>query len=50
MGYRSNDPKKAVIPINAPHDDAEIDFRIVRTADEAVVYSGTAGGPVSDSA
>jgi endoglucanase len=50
MGYRINDPKKAVIPINAPHDDAGKDFSIVRVSDEALVCSGTAGEPVSDSA
>jgi endoglucanase len=44
LGYRLNDPKKAVIPQDASA------FQIVRVADEAVVYSGTASGPVTDSA
>ncbi|MDR2717299.1 MAG: glycoside hydrolase family 9 protein [Treponema sp.] len=50
MGYRPHDPKKAVITINAPNDDAGTDYKIVRVSDETVVYSGTAGEPVSDSA
>jgi len=44
LGYRPNDSKKAVI---LPE---EIDFYIVRVSDEAVVYRGTAGDPVADSA
>jgi endoglucanase len=44
LGYRPHDPKKAVIPHN------EHEFQIVRVSDEAVVYSGTAGEPVTDSA
>jgi len=44
LGYRPNDPKRAVIPYN------ETEFHIVRVSDETVVYSGTAGGPVADSA
>jgi endoglucanase len=44
LGYRPNDPKKAVIA----HNEAE--FQIVRAADEAVVYKGTAGDPVADAA
>jgi endoglucanase len=50
LGYRSNDPKKAVITVNPPNDDAGMDFSIVRVSDEAVVYSGTASEAVSDSA
>jgi endoglucanase len=44
IGYRPNDPKKAVIAHN------ETEFQIVRVSDDAVVYSGTAGDPVADSA
>ena len=44
LGYRPHDPKKAVIP----HDETE--FCIIRVSDEAVVYRGTAGAPVTDSA
>ena len=44
LGYRPNDPKKVVIPHN------EHEFQIIRVSDEAVVYSGTAGDPVTDSA
>jgi hypothetical protein len=42
MDYRPNDPKKAVITINIPHDDAGNNFSIVRVSDEAAVYNGTA--------
>jgi endoglucanase len=45
LGYRPNDPKKAVLVTT---DEPE--FRIVRVSDETVVYSGTAGEPVNDSA
>jgi endoglucanase len=44
LGYRPNDPKKAVIPHN------ETEFQIIRVSDETVAYSGTAGEPVADSA
>jgi len=44
LGYRPNDPKKAVIP----HKESA--FYIVRVSDESVVYRGTAGDPVADSA
>jgi len=50
LGYRANDPKKAVITVNPPNDDTGIDFSIVRVSDEKIVYSGTAGEAVSDSA
>jgi len=44
LGYRPEDQKKAVVPQDAAA------FQIVRVRDEAVVYSGTAGEPVTDSA
>jgi len=44
LGYRPNDPKKAVI------SQEESEFQIIRVSDNAVVYSGKAGGPVTDSA
>jgi len=44
LGYRPNDPKKAVIPQDEP------EFRIVRISDGTVVYRGTASDPVTDSA
>jgi len=44
LGYRPEDPKKAVVPQDAAA------FQIVRVCDEAVVYSGTAGEPVTDCA
>jgi len=44
LGYRPNDPKKAVMT------QAETEFQIVRVSDNAVVYSGKAGEPVTDSA
>ncbi|MDR2576199.1 MAG: glycoside hydrolase family 9 protein [Treponema sp.] len=50
LGYRPNDPKKAIITMNPPNDDAGIDFNIVRVSDKAVAYSGTASESVSDSA
>jgi len=50
LGYRLNDPKKAVITVNPPNDDAGTDFSIIRVSDKAVVYSGTASEAVSDSA
>ena len=45
LGYRPNDQKKAVL---VTADESE--FRVIRVSDEAVVYSGTAGEPVTDSA
>jgi endoglucanase len=45
LGYRPNDAKRAVL---ATADESA--FQIVRVSDNAVVYSGTAGGPVTDSA
>jgi hypothetical protein len=50
LGYKSNDPKKAVITVNPPNGDSGIDFSIVRVSDEEVVYSGKASETVSDSA
>ncbi|MDR2730997.1 MAG: glycoside hydrolase family 9 protein [Treponema sp.] len=50
MGYRQNDPKKAVITMNSPDDDAGTDFSIIRASDEALVYSGKTGETVQDSA
>jgi len=44
LGYRPNDPKRAVIPQDEP------EFCIIRVSDAAVVYRGTAGEPVADSA
>jgi endoglucanase len=44
LGYRPNDPKKAVIP----QDDSA--FSIIRISDEAVMYNGTASEPVTDTA
>jgi len=48
LGYRTNDPKKAVITVNPPNGG--LDFNIVRVSDEEVVCSGTASEAVSDSA
>jgi endoglucanase len=48
MGYRPNDPKKAVITMNTSNNDARTDFIIVRSSDEALVYSGKTGETVSD--
>jgi endoglucanase len=45
LGYRPNDAKRAVL---AAADESA--FQIVRVSDNAVVYSGTAGEPVADSA
>jgi len=58
LGYRSNDPKKAVIPcLTTPcADTAQLSgadgtaFSIVRVSDEAPVYNGRTSKPVSDSA
>jgi len=44
LGYRPDDPKRAVVPQN------ETEFQIVRVSDNAVVYEGTAGGPIADAA
>jgi len=56
LGYRPNDPKKAVIPCTAAaspdtrSDENETDFQIIRVSDNALAYSGKAGGHIADSA
>jgi len=51
LGYRPNDPKKAVLTTPGPDSGQwSGEFHIVRVSDEAVVYSGAAGDPVTDSA
>ena len=48
LGYRPHDPKKAVILQEALQGSLE--FKVIRVSDEAVIYSGMAGEPVTDSA
>jgi len=53
LGYRTNDPKKAVVLCITTEEHPDQDdaaFSVVRLSDKAVVYSGTAGQPVTDSA
>jgi len=44
LGYRPDDPKKAVMPQN------ETEFQIVRVSDKTVAYEGKAGEPLADAA